>query len=512
MTKWGRRLFSIAFSFMFLFIAVGYAQLADTLLISGSVSYHKEAPTDIAVISVSSYGTNNTARNVDAGFVYGTTNVNIGIRGTTGQSVTYKITVKNYNESAEYAFNEVECKDIALAEGNQYFGNGLTVTVKTADGKDAKGVVLKSGEMLELYVTYTIGAGAPQNTAINTMLNYSFAVSFSSLGGYMPSETLSKFGDILNSETVYTADEANAFFDDGNPNTTDAKPFTGPATKADILAYLLDKQSSSSGAYVGNVSGSTSEETTCLENLFDNELKLDVYDPAQGKIVEKDITCMVKEEDVTGDGAADMTLYLTAEQISGQCNAGGLFNPLGWYKDTYITVYAVVFTSVNDEWVQLGDIYEGKAYPNNYTERGGLFSGPVANSFNTDTWVSAAQTYDVIDALNGKSGMVYANAYSYTVNNGENIEALMDKTDSAANSALQNLLKTADTVLSKGNITGSAVDELNALKTEILSYFGSSITQNANGSYTVAASVTRVRMEPYIKELRAVLASFVNIL
>jgi len=120
--------------------------------------------------------------------------------------------------------------------------------------------------------------------------------------------------------------------------------------------------------------------------------------------------------------------------------------------------------------------------------------------------------YDVIDALNGKSGMVYANAYSYTVNNGENIEALMDKTDSAANSALQNLLKTADTVLSKGNITGSAVDELNALKTEILSYFGSSITQNANGSYTVAASVTRVRMEPYIKELRAVLASFVNIL
>ncbi|MBQ8447345.1 MAG: hypothetical protein IJX27_00255 [Clostridia bacterium] len=511
MTKWGKRLFSIAFSFMFLFISIGYAQIADTLVINGDLSYYKDSPTDIVVIAVSPYGNSNTATSTEAGFVYGTTNVNTALKGTAGQSVTYKVTLKNYNENADYAFNRVECKDISLTEGNQYFENGLTVSVKTADGKDANGAQIKSGETLELYATYTIGDAAPQNEVIATMLHYSFAVNFSSLGGYMPAETLAKFAEILNGTKVtYTADEANALVD----GIGKANPFTGKetVTTGDILAHLLDTQSSSSGAYVGNVSGSTSEETMVLEELFNGELQLDVYDPDKNAVVEKDMTCMVKEEDVTGDGAVDMTLYLTAEQISGQCNAGGLFNSLGWYKNTYISVYAVVFTKVGDKWVQLGDIYEGQAYPNNYTERGGLFSGPEANSFNTDTWVSTAKTYTVIDALTGKSGSGYVSAYSYTVAAKQKISALTRATDSTANSTLASLLRTADIVLAKGNITGSAIDDLTAVKAEVMSYFGSEITSGTGGSYTVASSVTRARMEPYIKELRGALNPFINIL
>ena len=95
MTKWGKRLFSIAFSLMFLFISVGYAQLADTLVINGTVSFSPE-PEGVIVTSVVLVE-GGTATEIDHGYMW-PTNVISTISGTAGQSITYRVTVHNYSE------------------------------------------------------------------------------------------------------------------------------------------------------------------------------------------------------------------------------------------------------------------------------------------------------------------------------------------------------------------------------------------------------------------------------
>ena len=499
MTKWGKRLFSIAFSFMFLFISIGYAQIADTLVINGTATLNDMELKGVVIVGISKVG--GTGSSTGAGSVQGTANAKINVSGTSGQYVTYEITFKNYDTNVKYAFNAVKCTDSTL-ENNSYFNNGLTVSTVRSDGTtEAKGAPIEPGGELKILATYNIGDRLP--ASVSTILNYEFIVHVDSAGNFAAEQSLSRFDEILNSEEEYSLEKLKELFPNDNS-------ITGPMTKMEVITKIMEEQGGVTGNYVGNVAGSNDRDTKILNELFEGDLALNIYDETTGTTKETDMTCIVKEQDVAGGNASEMILYMTAETIEGKCNAGGIFSSTGWYQKTYIDVYALVFTLVGDEWVQLGDIYEGQAYPNNYNA-GFSLTAPDANSFRTDSWVSKAKTYSVTTALTGKNGTVLAAAYSYSVAANQSLSDLMDATDGSANTVFANLLYQADNVLSGkyGNMVGTAIDDLQALVNEAKTYMGSSLTQNANGTYTVSGK-TRVEIEPYMKQLRLLLTPFEN--
>lgn len=135
-------------------------------------------------------------------------------------------------------------------------------------------------------------------------------------------------------------------------------------------------------SYIGNVAGSSSDDTTLLLGLFDGDLSLEVNETVVN------VTCIVKRENIdgsnnTGDSynvgnvtyrGCEMTLYLTTAN----------FDYLS-YND-YPPVYAMVFTkpSRNAEWIQVGEeMYEGTAQVVGYV------GGTTTGSFDTGTWRSS---------------------------------------------------------------------------------------------------------------------------
>lgn len=157
-----------------------------------------------------------------------------------------------------------------------------------------------------------------------------------------------------------------------------------PADKA-RLDGIMD-QSSGTGAYVGNVVGSSDNDTKVLAELFAGNLNLMLTDPDTGKLVKTNLTCMIKKEDIDNDGDVEMTIYMTPDDLT---KIGG------W--SSIPNVYVGVFTQVTasdgtTKWEQLGDLYHGTATCNDYDSN--IFNG-FDRSLNTDSWRSSQQYHNV---------------------------------------------------------------------------------------------------------------------
>ncbi len=154
------------------------------------------------------------------------------------------------------------------------------------------------------------------------------------------------------------------------------------------LLDMMDSNYSDTGAYVGNVVGSNTTLNRRFEALFvdeegNNKLTLELNG------VTTNITAMVKQQDLDGDGIAEMTIYMTPfDPADSSYPSNGTNTATQGYKP--VEVYATVFTQRNGNWIQLGDMYKGIAKANNYT------SGEWGddNSFNTDTWLLNENKYD----------------------------------------------------------------------------------------------------------------------
>jgi hypothetical protein len=151
------------------------------------------------------------------------------------------------------------------------------------------------------------------------------------------------------------------------------------------LDGIMD-QSSTTGAYVGNVVGSSSNDTKVLDELFDGNLHLMLADPQTGELTKTNLTCMIKEEDLDGDGKSEMTIYMTPDDLSD----AGVWSSIK-------NVYVGVFTPVSDadgitKWEQLGELYHGTSQCNDYDSN--IFNG-FDQSINTDRWRSSQAYHGV---------------------------------------------------------------------------------------------------------------------
>ena len=279
-----------------------------------------------------------------------------------GVELTFRITVHN-NTAVEHGFDAVVSN--LGGSGTGYDNDAITYTLTnlkrpyTVDGVMANDVTRIPAQQLHEYeITFKFANTNINisNATLNSVLNFVFK-PFSDIDPeHFTSPVdgaLEAFRHILNTPADYTK-----------------------------LDKIMD-QSSSSGAYVGNVVGSSDNDTKVLAELFDGNLNLMLSDPETGKLVKTNLTCMIKEEDLDGDGRVEMTIYMTPDDLTKSSI---------W--STIKNVYVAVFTQTTDAngnktWEQLGDLYHGTATCNDYDSN--IFNG-LDKSINTDSWRSS-QTY-----------------------------------------------------------------------------------------------------------------------
>ncbi len=406
MTKWGRRLFSIAFSFMFLFISVGYAQVADTLAISGNASfeYHDPGVVITAVEPVENSISNLTSISYN---IIGPTNMEntVNLSGSTWNTKTikYKITVTNLSFWYKYSYKGIACDTALAGYDNGYYSTStnsttnrskVTVSTTNENGSEfAVGTEIKPRETLVFYATYTFGRSMPRGEELKFLLNYKFSIHIASLGQVAVEKTLLAFQRALNTKSDYTT----------------------------LITNIDDKYAGQTwqGNYIGNVSGSSQSDINTVEGLIGQGLTLTING------VTKEIKVIIKRTDVdtkttTGDSytingyydsygrwqnvpstevGCEMTIYMTPNDLDGVVDEGE-------YNDRrYAEVYVAVFTCIAADgvqnadgtttynWYQIGDIYEGYCPLVSYDGNDSNGSG----SFVTDDWIPIAKTYKVTE-------------------------------------------------------------------------------------------------------------------
>ncbi len=277
-----------------------------------------------------------------------------------GTSLTFRITVFN-NTSVVQGFDAV----VSTASG--YDNSNVTYTLTnlkrpyTIDGVMASDVTrIPAQQKYQYEITFNLVENASSsNATLNSVLNFIFK----------------PFDEIDPEHFTSPVDGALEAF---------KKILNTPDDKA-RLDGIMD-QSSSTGAYVGNVVGSSNNDTQVLNELFDGNLHLMLTDPDTGALVKTNLTCMIKEEDLDGDGKDEMTIYMTPDNLS---NAG--------IWSSVSNVYVGVFTQVTasdgtQKWEQLGDLYHGTSQCNDYDSN--IFNG-FDPSINTDRWRSSQAYHNV---------------------------------------------------------------------------------------------------------------------
>ena len=468
MKNWMKVVLGVALSFMVLFTCIGYAALTDTLSIFGKAEI--TLPAGLFIIAMDREGTSNLnldSRYHSCTFAPYSTVADVQLRKSSSNSsawAKYKITVLN-NTKRTYAYrDEYYQTDLSGYHNNIINENGgnsnIRITTEFPNGNK-----VEPGETLEFYVTYTLGSRLSRNTTYKTMVNYQFGINVDSVEEAIDA-VFSKFLNILNS----------------------------PSTYKTLYERIDDKFNGQewSSNYIGNVTGSYSDDSTTVNELFAGQLQM-VIDG-----VENPVTVMIKHENVdgrqdTGDDytavngnqsftgyGCEFTLYMTTDVLDGK---------------TTPEIYAAVFTCDRNEdgscgsWYMLGEHYRGTATINSYD------GGNNTGSFDTGTWRSYAETYTPIDG------------YSYQLANNLTIQQVTQATDANAVAVLEQKLTQAKKILDDNIYAGSGME---ALEKTYFAYMDASDLYNvdANGNITVKDGVTRSQIVPHLQKIANALKAF----
>ena len=417
----------------------------------------------------------------EVNFIEYSTTINSTInkaRSGTGK-VEYKVTVYN-NTKLTYTYRDFYYQtSLDGYNGNKYLSttnNRSKIVVTVSLAKDtAANKIVKPGETNEFTVTYAVGSSMNANTDWATRINLRFGINVD--GEREALEVVEKkFLDILNTKTTYDK-------------------------LIDALDNKYDGRQEWTSNYIGNVIGSSSEDSVALNTLFAGQLQITV-----GRD-QMDATVLVKHENLDGNRSTgddyvavnkngtgspfygygcEMTLYLTVDPLN---RAGA-----------YVPVYAVVFTCDRDangnkisDWYRIGSTYSGTANVVSY--EGGNGTG----SFVTDNWIADAATYKLVDGYSYNiGGDVYnLKAYSHSVSKGVSIKNIVVANDTNAVNTLKTLANDAKRIMNDTRYAGEGVD----IVAEVYERYSHLYTVNANGTHSVRADLTIAQMSPAIVNL-----------
>ena len=478
MKAWKIRMICILLTTLCLCTGLGYASFATSMKVNGTAKI--DIPSGLFITSVSTSSTNRVDKN-SVTFLQYTTTVDSTINKQTKNrdgTVTYTVTVLN-NTNLTYSYRGIYYQtSLTGYNGNGYVstssGNSnirVNCSLASASAENKK---VAPGKTLSFTVTYTVGSGLNETIDWKTLVNFQFGIN---VDGEREALAVieSKFLNILNTTSTYEQ-------------------------LIDALDNKFDGYQEWTSNYIGNVKGSSSEDSMAVNTLFAGQLQITV-----GK-EQMDATVLIKHENLdwnnyTGDDytavhsgnggvfngyGCEMTLYLTIDPLD---RAG-----------TYVPVYAVVFTCDRDyngnktsDWYRIGSTYAGTA--NVVTYDGGNGTG----SFVTDNWIADAATYKLIEGYSFViDGEIYnLSAYSHSVAQGVSIKNIVIATDAGAVNTLQTLLNDAKRVLDDRAYAGVGIE----LVEEVYVKYSYLYTVDENGNHVVNSDATIAQLSPAIERL-----------
>ena len=274
------------------------------------------------------------------------------LNNDSGSAVTVAVTFYNRTD-VSYYYNKTETVS--------WNNDSIKYTVSGIEQEDE----VPSKTYKTVYVTFEYSGNNVSDGSLLSELHFNFVVDKDSIGGIVAQTAVDRFRDILN----------NKVFDGSYDMLVDAMNNRSGWNKASAVTYI------------GNVSGSSSQDSQVIETLFGQEfMSMDL----DGDGVVEPITMMVKRENIDGNlntgadytytnrntqytvSGVEMTLYITSENLD-RVSSG-----------RSVVVYMASYTKLEgeQEWTQLIPLTKGTASANNYSGFGS------ANSFNTDTWKS----------------------------------------------------------------------------------------------------------------------------
>ena len=476
MKAWLKILLGISLSFMCVFSCIGYAAVSAPMRVFGTVK--NAIPYGLFITNIETTDETNIDKNVVSHVEYTTTVDSDISRSRSTGTVVYRITVLN-NTNLTYTYRGIYYQSnlsgyngnvyISETPGRSYIGVECSLEDKSTEEKK-----VEPGRELTFTVTYTVGSGRPSGTDWRTLINYQFGINVD--GEREALEVIeNKFLNILNTPSTYEQ-------------------------LIDSLDNKFDGRQEWTSNYIGNVTGSSSDDSVAVNTLFAGQLQITVGDD------EMDATVLIKHENLDGS-------TLTGDDyVAVNANNGGVFRGYGCEMTLYLTVdpleasgryvpvFAVVFTCDRDaegnqisDWYRIGNTYAGSA--NVVTYDGGTGTG----SFVTDNWIADSATHNIIDGysftIDGKSYEL--GAYSYSIDDGETIKSIVTRTDTNAVNTLQTLLDDAKRLIDDHDYAGSGIDLIQETYTRLAPYY----TVDDDGKHTVAPTMTIAKLSPAIINL-----------
>lgn len=360
MSKLMRIAFAVISSFMFLSVGFGYAVLTDDLEVKGSLAV--EPP---PIYIESAVWVDGNIQDLQAPtYSANAMGSKVNLTSSANSYAVVKIVVKNTTNVA-YGYN----RTFALSGEGTYDNTNITYSLYTDASCKTKMIrrtpvyprsTTEGADGLTFYVKFSYASGYKPSSAetLNSFLLYEFLTPIDSIEEESVSQetingVVEKMEDIVTNPTR-----------DSETGKTSLEELI-EMIKTPVTGSVRDKNNTNGDTYVGTVTGSGDEDTGFLENLFAGNLNMII----DGERV--NVTVMIKLEDVTGDGVADLTLYSTTDKLTSSGRK---------------PVYAQVFAGVRDSdgnvsYEKRGETYFGYASVNGYD--GSTFG---TGSFNTGSW------------------------------------------------------------------------------------------------------------------------------
>ena len=478
MKTWKISATCILLAFLCLFSSLGYAELSGNVRVSGTAK--NDIPYGLFITNVKTQGTTKVEKN-EVSYLPYSTSIDSTINKSSNfnsSSVTYTVTVLN-NTQLTYSYRGIYYQSTldgyngndSISTSNANNKIGVVSSLANASAESKK---VAPGESLTFTVTYTVGSRMSGTTDWRTLINFQFGINVDG-----EREALAvvedKFLNILNTTSTYEQ-------------------------LIDALDNKFDGYQEWTSNYIGNVTGSSSEDSMAVNTLFAGQLQISVGSE------QLDATVLIKHENL------DWNNYTGDDYVAVNPNNGGEFRGYGCEMTLYLTidplnkagayvpVYAVVFTCNHDQngnkisdWYRIGSTYAGTANVVTYDGVNGT------GSFVTDNWIADAATYRLIDGYSFNiDGVTYnLDAYSHSVAQGTSIKNIVIATDAGAVSTLQTLLNDAKRIADNQEYAGIGIE----LVQEAYEKYAELYTIDESGNHIVDSNSTIAQLSPAISEL-----------
>lgn len=437
-------LMAVSVLLMTCFIVMGYAKIADNLLVTGDADVPVTPFKGVYIKSVEIISFANTVTSHNE-YILPTNHESTTDAGRRDGFVTYKITVHN-NTDVTYWY--IGSKYDTSYEENRYIGASNGISIKTMDRLGESYSTFNTDDWIPpqtervFYVTYTYGSNA-QNEC-TTLINFHFDIRLDAVHDEFLA-VLNSVADTTSYSYLVSVFENEYAANGSKEITTESHPEVFANLFPDLLV---------------NLNGSEQQASVVIrrENMD--------KDPSSG-------------DNGTGNTGCEYTLYITVEPLT---------------PGTRPTVYAIAYSrgaaEMGDDWYQVGELYEGTA--------------PILSDGSIDykNWSATYKNYEIADGIYYIVGAANGDQYDIM----KTMEQLISAEDQDIFNQIDNtniFKKTYDIIMKHQGSTDPAVEGLRAAFYDADKFYNN--LNNGQEFKVVRNTYTRAEIIYALKNIQAAL-------